>query len=142
MTANIQQNVVPRHRSTVSATRTSRPQLQRSRFSLTSQRGSVDHATLTITFGVVALVVVGLLGFFYLQQVMNTASEGTDMHELETQIVELREQQKELELEGAQLRSLQAVEGRIDQLNLVETDKVSYLVPTQSDTAVALAEGI
>lgn len=141
MTARIQQNVVPRQQSTVTS-RSVRSQMTKSRFSFASQRGSVDHATLTITFGIVALVVVGLLGFFYLQQVMNTASQGTDMHELETQIVELREQQKELELEGAQLRSLQAVEGRVDQLNLVETDKVSYLAPTQGDTSVAFVGGI
>ncbi|MEX1112684.1 MAG: hypothetical protein WEC84_04435 [Candidatus Andersenbacteria bacterium] len=142
MKPNIQQQVVSRHRSTGISARRRSWTSRSNAFSFVSQRGSVDHATVTITFGVLALVIIGLLGFFYLQQVVDTASQGTDVRQLETQIVELRDQQKQLELEGAQLRSLQAVEGRVDQLNLVEADKVSYLAPVGQDTAVALAEGL
>lgn len=91
------------------------------------QRGSTTHSTLTLVFGVSALVIVGMLGFFYLQQVLTTASQGTNIQQLESQVVELRQQQKELELEGAELRSLQAVEDRVNKLNLVTADKVTYL---------------
>ncbi len=125
MTPKIQQHIIPRHR----------PQLGGRRN--WPQRGSVDHATITISFGLAALLVVGLLGFFYLQQVIGTASQGTDVRSLETQLVELRAKQQQLELEGAELRSLRVVEERIEKLNLVATDRVSYLAGT-ADRVAAL----
>jgi hypothetical protein len=103
-----------------------------------SQRGSADHTTITVTFGLAAIIFVGLLGLFYLQQVVNTASQGTDVRDLETAVVELREKQRQLELEGAELRSLQVVEDRVKQLNLVATDKVTYLAPVQDRVAAHL----
>lgn len=93
---------------------------------------------MTAVFGILALMLVGALGFFYLQQVVNTASQGTDIHHLESEITNLRERQRELELEGASLRSLQAVEDRVEKLNLVTTDQVSYLAPTRSRVAADL----
>lgn len=149
MTANIVQHVIPRQRRGfsfshhVSSTgswqvRQLRQQTRRSPLrSLGSQRGSVNQATLTLAFSVIALITVAIFGFFYLQQVLGTASRGTDVQALESQIVELREQQRALELEGAQLRSIQAVEQRVQQLNLVATDRVAYLAPAPDKVAVA-----
>lgn len=142
MTPKIQQNIIPRNRQTGisrsswknSSTRKFVNGAHTHRF---YQKGSVDNTTITITFGLTALVIVGMLGFFYLQQVVNTASQGTDVHSLETRIVELKEKQRELELEGAQLRSLQAVGTRIEKLNLVTADKVSYLASTPKQVAIA-----
>ena len=160
MKQTIQQRVVPRHRSSLvgvrswhrsfpsrspvylgrfdGAQRKRRFRAPRDRFH--SQRGSVDHTTVTVTFGLIALLLVGMLGFFYLQQVVSTASQGTDIHGLEAQLVDLKEKQRQLELEGAQLRSLQVVEDRIDKLNLVATDQVSYLVPTPDRVALQTRE--
>lgn len=146
MTVNVVQHVIPRwHIHSARSrwripgrgqwrTRTERAALGEPRF----QRGSVDHATVTITLGLISLLLVGLLGFFYLQQVVNTASQGTDIHALESQIIELKERQKQLELEGAQLRSLQAVQERIKKLNLVQTERVTYLAPVQDRVAAAI----
>lgn len=102
-----------------------------------SQRGSVTQATVTLAFSVIALLTVAIFGFFYLQQVLGTASRGSDVQALESQIVELREHQRALELEGAQLRSLRSVEERVQQLNLVATDRVAYLAPAPDKVAVA-----
>ncbi len=137
MTPNIQQSVVSRRTGKTTGISRSRWQGSiKSRFQ-SSEAGSVNNATITIGFGLIALIVVGLLAFFYLQQVVNTASQGTDVHALESQIVELREQQRELELKGAELRSLQSVSNRVEKLNLVTTDKVSYLTSVDSKVAVA-----
>lgn len=92
-----------------------------------AQRGSVTSSTVTVGFAIVSLVTVALLGFLYLSQVFGTASRGTNVQDLETQIVELKERQRELELEGAESRSIQAVEERVQQLNLTATDSVAYL---------------
>jgi hypothetical protein len=143
MKPNIQQNVVPRRSSVGSGFSTQKVYRRRHAIgrdsSLHAQRGSVDHATMTMTLGLMALLVVGLLGFFYLQQVLTTASEGTDIRALESQIVQLREQQRELELQGAELRSLQVVEDHVQKLNLVRPDTVTYLAPTQ-DRVARIAE--
>lgn len=99
------------------------------------QWGNINSNTLTIVLGVLAVIVVGTLGFAYLNQVMTTAGAGTDIHDVESQILELRERQKGLELEGAQLRSIQSIEGSTQSLNLVATDKVSYLAQTPDRVA-------
>lgn len=131
MTANISQQVTPRSRShqrSFSGLGGGFARLSSRRASTRfAQRGSVNHATITVAAGVLALVVVGMLGFFYLRQVVDTASQGGDIHELEAKLGELKERQRELELEGAQLRSLQTVEDKINDLNLVEAEHVSYL---------------
>src|SRR3989338_8998493 len=123
MTANIQQHITSRH-------------AKKAVFSKRFQRGSVDHTTAALMFGIAAVAIVGMLGFFYLQQVVHTASQGTDVHQLEASISDLKEKQRKLELEGAQLRSLKNIEGDMQELNLVPTDKVSYLAPVDEHLAV------
>lgn len=117
MTANIQQRITPR---------------------VKNSRGSVNHTTAALMFGIAAVGIVGLLGFFYLQQVVHTASQGTDIHQLESSISDLKEKQRVLELEGAQLRSLKNIEGDAQQLNLVPTEKVSYLAEVNEHLAARI----
>lgn len=158
MTARITQQVSPRHRSdfrsalrwaipgkstithTVASRRTTSPWGQRRplrRF----QQGSISPGTITLSLGLMALITVALLGFFYLQQVVRTASQGTDVHALESEIANLREQQRQLELDGASLRSLNTIEDHVQKLNLVTTDKVSYLA-APSDKVAANITGL
>ena len=103
---------------------------------LLGQRGSVTSSTVTVAFALISLVSVALLGFLYLSQVFGTASQGGDIQSLESQVVDLKERQRELELEGAELRSIQTVEERVEQLNLVATDSVAYLAPTSDRVAL------
>lgn len=115
MTAKISQNIMPRR----------------------LQSGRVTPVALTLTLGLTTLMMIAALSFFYLQQVLHTASQGTDVHVLESQLIEVKQKQRELELEGAQLRSLQNVEERVHKLNLAPTDRVTYLVPTPDQVALA-----
>lgn len=123
MTANISQHVISRRLSAGHRT----------------QHGSITHTTVTAAFGVSTLVLLTMLGFFYLQQVLHTASQGTDIHTLESQLVDLKQEQRQLELEGAQLRSLQTVEERVQKLNLAPVNHVTYLNQVPDHVAV-LAE--
>lgn len=135
MTANIQQHVIPRRRTSSVPTvgrQQSWNQPQRARM---LQQGSVTQSTITISFAVMLLISIMTLGFFYLQQVFSTASHGTGIQALEQEMVQLREQQKELELQGAQLRSIQSVEQRVDELNLVAAEEVAYLAPVSEHVA-------
>lgn len=136
MTAKISQHVVPRSAHRARARYLSwRP--VRSQRGLRAQRGNTTPTAIGATVGVSTLIVLAILGFMYLQQVLHTASQGTDIHALETKLIELKQQQRELELEGAQLRSLQTVENHIQRLNLVPTERVSYLSETPEYVAVA-----
>lgn len=123
MTANISQHVISRRLSAGYRT----------------QHGSITHTTVTAAFGVSTLALLAMLGFFYLQQVLHTASQGTDIHTLESQLLDLKQQQRQLELEGAQLRSLQTVEERVQKLNLAPVSHVTYLSQVPDHVAV-LAE--
>ena len=168
MTANIKQNVTPRHRQSFSfiaefspalrgearsngrphgswrtrrsagqhITRRSIVTEQRSRVWSSWQRGSVNQGTLTMAFAVVVLIAIVMLSFLYLQQVFGTTSQGADVQELKTRLIEVSEKQRELELQGAELRSIQNVEERIQQLNLVESTTFAYL--ESGDDRVAL----
>ncbi|HLC49001.1 MAG TPA: hypothetical protein VJI96_01280 [Candidatus Andersenbacteria bacterium] len=98
-----------------------------------SSRGAIDHTTAALMLGLAAVSIVGMLGFFYLQQVVHTASQSTDVRALESKITDLKEKQRVIELEGAKLRSLKNVEDDIEKLNLIPTDKVSYLAPSFDD---------
>ena len=141
-----QQHVTPRHRRSFSftlhqsgtglwATKRVRP-VQARRSSALTQRGSITQSTISLAIGLIALVTVSGLGFVYLQQVFGTASHSADIQALERKIDELQATSRALELEGANLRSIQAIEDRVDDLNLVESETVAYLAPV--DATVAL----
>lgn len=106
------------------------------RYSRRSQSGRVTPGAITLTLGITTLLMVATLSFFYLQQVLHTASQGSDVHTLESTLIEIKQKQRELELEGAQLRSLQNVEERVHKLNLAPTDRVTYLIPTPDHVAL------
>jgi hypothetical protein len=129
MTAKIQQQVVPRRRPALS-------------YGLPSsrQRGSINSTTVSITLGIFVILAVTILSFLYLRQVQNTASQGSDIQALEERMVELRERQRSLELEGGELRSIRAIEKSVPELNLVAADHVSYLAQPGERVAARLGE--
>lgn len=115
MTTNIKQNIIPRHRR--------------------GQQGTVSQSSVTVGFALISLISVMVLGFLYLQQVFGTAAHGSSIQTLEEEMIQLKEQQKELELQGAQLRSIQSVEQRVEELNLVSANNVGYLAPIPGHVA-------
>lgn len=121
MIPTITQNVIPRHRNFNSW-----------------QKGSISSATTALTLGIIVIVSIAALTFFYLGQVQSTAAQGTDIQALEEKLQQLHERQRELELEGARLRSIQAIEERAYKLNLVTVDQFAYL-PAQLERVVTLA---
>lgn len=143
---SIQQQVIPRHRAghsfALGRTRAGSWRARRTggragqHFRLWGQQGSITHSTITVTVGLIALVGLSVLGFVYLQQVFGTASQGVDIHALEQEVDQLQERQRQLELEGAELRSIQAVEDRVHELNLVPSENVAYLAPLSNQVAI------
>lgn len=129
MIPTITQNVIPRSkRSSIS-----RPGVN------LAQRGSITPPTTALILGIIVIVSVAWLSFFYLNQVQGTAAQDTDIQTLEERLQQLRERQRALELEGARLRSLQAIEQRAQKLNLITTGQFAYLLE-ELDPIVTLAE--
>lgn len=126
MTANIQQQVIPRSAPPAGGWRTRR-----------AQTGSINRQTVTLGFTLLVLFSLGMLGFFYLQQVLETASQGSEISELENHLMDIKTKQRSLELESAELRSIQNIEGQLNTLNLVATDQVAYLALPEGRVAFA-----
>ena len=121
MTPTITQHVVPRRRP-------ANP--------VRWQRGSISSTTITITLGITVILAVTFLSFFYLGQVQDTASRGSEIQNLEEHLTKLRERQRSLELESARLRSIQTIEKRVPELNLVATNHVTYIAQPHERVAV------
>lgn len=119
MTAHIEQHVIPRQRGAL------------------KQAGSINRQAVTIGFSLLVLFSLSMLGFFYLQQVQETASQGSEISDLENQLIDIKKQQRSLELESAELRSIQNIEGQLNTLNLVATDHVAYLTLPEGRVALA-----
>ncbi len=100
---------------------------RRERCSRYRQRGSISAAATALSLGLIAITSLAALAFFYLGQVQSTAAQGTDINELEGRLRELRERQRELELEGARLRSIQTIEEEAKKLNLTTADQFAYM---------------
>lgn len=153
MTNNISQKVVPRHRrsfscltfATTAGGWNTKP-LRQTRFFGNDngvnfsrrflQRGSVTQSTVTLAVAIIVIVGLSLLGFFYLQQVFGTAARGSDVQALQTKILELQDEQKSLELQGAELRSIQAVEQRVRKFDMVAAHDVAFLAPESGHVAM------
>lgn len=119
-------------------TRTQRRRHHQKRDPKFMQRGAITQPTVTVLFGSAMLIAMTLLGFVYLNQVLGTASHGSNVQALNEKILELQEKQRQLELEGAQLRSMQSLEEKVQDLNLVTADHVTYLTDQDNQVAAAL----
>ena len=129
MVTNLEQHVISRHGRGLRRPTNFRP-------AFSSQRGSATQSTITAALAILSLASVSMLGFFYLHQVFNTAAQGSSVEGLESHQLELNERIRELELEGAELRSIQVVEERVKDLDLVKADEVAYLVPLNQQVAL------
>lgn len=84
------------------------------------------------------LVIIGmaiLMGFTYLVQVNKVSTTGFEIQELEQRAAELKKENTKLELEAARLESLANIEQKVQELNLVSTEKVDYLEIRDSQVA-------
>ena len=82
---------------------------------------------------VLNMLIIGLVVFFsvgYLVQVNSLAVKGYAIKELEGKISELKQDGKNLELQVLELQSIDNIKNKVSQLQMVDTGKVDYLMPT------------
>ncbi|MDO8512045.1 MAG: hypothetical protein Q7S57_02135 [bacterium] len=99
-----------------------------------SQRGSTMGIFLS-GLGILSIIVVA--GFLYIFQVTSSAVGGYDTTSLEKQIVKLQDERRDLEMQAADLQSLQSIERGAKKLQLVASDKVLYTSPISNNNLVA-----
>lgn len=88
------------------------------------------------TFLFFLIAAIALCFFIYLWQVNSMATKGYKIKDLEGRMSDLKDQNKKLELQVAELRSTARISEKLKELNLVEVAKIEYL--TSSGTSVAI----
>jgi len=96
---------------------------------------SIKLGPVTLTIMTVGLV--GILALFFIVSTTATSAEGFELHSLEQQAKELRDENQRLEVDLSKLRSLDRLEKSIDEskLNFVPVTKVTSI--RISDEALA-----
>lgn len=93
-------------------------------------------STLTLenkNWGMAILVVGSMLILSYLVQVNSFSTKGYEIKSLQKKVESLRNDQKALEVQSAELQSLQRIQGNPSVLNMVPVSTISY-VQTKSLT--------
>lgn len=86
----------------------------------------LGQKALSITF--IALLLV--MGFSYLMLINDRATKGFEIKSLEKKIAELQKTQKQLQLDAADLQSIQNIQQRMNLENFVPVANISYLKNT------------
>lgn len=77
-----------------------------------------------------------ILSAMYIWQVNAAATTGFTMRDLESGIAELRLEQERMNLEVAQLQSVDSVSQRVQMLGLSEVKTIEYLTPGSGSVAI------
>lgn len=91
----------------------------------TGQNGSVELSLIGVGFFVIIFAVFSCA--FYLFQVNNLASMGYEMKEKENLIQKLEAENKKMQIQEIELKSMYALEKATENLNLVSSNEVSYI---------------
>lgn len=95
-----------------------------------AQRGSSMGIFLS---GIGILSIIIAAGFLYIFQITSSAVGGYDTSSLEKQIVKLEDERRDLEMQAANMQSLQAIEQGAKKLQLVASENVIYTTPIASN---------
>lgn len=81
----------------------------------------------TMTIGIIVLFCV--VSLLFLVQVFQSSTTGYEVSALETQIEELKEENKKLEIQAAELQSLDSIEASVQEINMVPVENIVYIEP-------------
>lgn len=87
--------------------------------------GNVRISAASMVFVVFTLFLA--TGFFYLYQVNDLATKGYEIKEIENRIKDLEEEGKKLKIKETELRSMYTIEKDTENLNLVNSENISYI---------------
>ena len=90
-----------------------------------------------VMMALTVVVLVSVLSLFFLVQVFQSSTTGYEVSDLQTQVEDLKEENKKLELQAAELKSLQGVEESVVEMNMVDVDRIVYVEQVDYSTFAA-----
>lgn len=82
---------------------------------------------LSTTFRVMLILVIAFFGVLYLVKVNSVSTSGYKISKLKSKINKLESKNRQLRVKIAQKRSLQNVTKRIEKLDFVKANKITYI---------------
>jgi len=91
-----------------------------------------SHNTGSVNIGLIASLIVlfgivFIFGAFYLYQVNNIATKGSEIKEVENQIKDLEKESQKLKIKEVELKSMYNIEKSVKELNLVNPSDITYV---------------
>ncbi len=80
-----------------------------------------------VTISIITVVLFCALGLLFLAQVFQSQTKSYEVLELNKKTEELKQDNKDLEIKSAELRSMDHIKQSAKQLNLVETKNIVYI---------------
>ncbi|MDD3887163.1 MAG: hypothetical protein PHN19_00100 [Patescibacteria group bacterium] len=80
-----------------------------------------------VTLAIVTVVLFCALGLLFLAQVFQSQTKSYEVLELKQKAEELKQDNKDLEIKSAELRSMDHIKQSAKQLNLVDTKNIVYI---------------
>jgi len=75
------------------------------------------------------ILFIALFGILYIVQVNSAATSGYKIQKYKNELMELQSNNKNLELKLSEVRSLEFLEGKIENLNMAKAEKIDYISP-------------
>jgi len=88
------------------------------------------------TLNVIAIALILTMGTLYLVQVNRATTKGYQIRDLEKKIQAIEDSNRKVQLEVAELQSLDSVEERIKELGMVPVSNVKYIKTPGSTVAL------
>lgn len=79
-----------------------------------------------VTLNFLLVVLICVLGVFYIFEVNNLATKGYEIRELEKKVQDLKDKNEKLKIREAELRSIYNIESKMEELNMTVPKDVSY----------------
>ncbi|OGY42908.1 MAG: hypothetical protein A2Y67_03495 [Candidatus Buchananbacteria bacterium RBG_13_39_9] len=76
---------------------------------------------------IILSVLIFICGIYYLCQINNMATKGYQINELENQTAELKQENKRLQVEITELRSITRLTEKVEELKMVEVSRIEYI---------------
>lgn len=89
-----------------------------------------------VTLTIVTIILFCALGLLFLAQVFQSQTKGYEVLELKKQAEELKQENKNLEIKAAELRSIDSIKQSAKQLNLIDTKNIVYINKTGNSAVV------
>lgn len=100
------------------------------------RRKAVRQWLVSTTFRAVLMTAVAVFGILYVVQTSSLSTKGYEISDIEKQIQVLEQDNQRLEFEIATNRSMQSIQDRLKDMNLIAMGDAKYVMPV--GTAVAL----